>query len=53
VQVGVKVMDDGDGLERAIRFRIDALMHADPAPEPVVFDSMVEPSVQQFSVSDR
>ncbi|MCC7427680.1 MAG: type VI secretion system baseplate subunit TssE [Alphaproteobacteria bacterium] len=53
VHVNVKVMDDGDGLERMIRFRIDALMHADPAPEPVVFDSMVEPSVQQFSVSDR
>jgi len=53
VRFSVKVMEDGDGLERAIRFRIDALMHADPAPEPVVFDSTVEPSVQQFAVSDR
>jgi type VI secretion system protein ImpF len=26
-----------------LRFRINALLQADPAPEPVVFDSAVRP----------
>lgn len=37
--------------DRVIRFRIDALLHADPAPEPVVFDSKLEPSSNLFSIS--
>lgn len=37
--------------DRVIRFRIDALLHADPAPEPVVFDSQLEPSSNMFFVS--
>jgi type VI secretion system protein ImpF len=37
--------------DRVIRFRIDALLHADPAPEPVVFDSQLEPSSNLFFVS--
>jgi type VI secretion system protein ImpF len=31
-----------DARDGALRFRIDALLHADPAPEPVVFDSVVD-----------
>lgn len=41
------VPEDGD---RTLRFRIDALMRADPAPEPVSFDSMVEAATTQFSL---
>ena len=37
--------------DRVIRFRIDALLHADPAPEPVVFDSQLEPSSNMFFIS--
>ena len=37
--------------DRVIRFRIDALLHADPAPEPVVFDSQLEPSSNLFKVN--
>ena len=42
--------NSGSG-DRVIRFRIDALLHADPAPEPVVFDSHLEPSSNRFSVN--
>lgn len=30
--------------ERQLRFRIDALLRVDPAPEPVVFDTVLESS---------
>jgi type VI secretion system protein ImpF len=36
--------ENSDALDRTLRFRIDALLYAEPAPEPVVFDSQLEPS---------
>ena len=41
---------DEDPLDRTMRFRIDAMMYAHPAPEPIVFDTAVEPSTGEFSV---
>jgi type VI secretion system protein ImpF len=51
INVSVKLRDDGDRLDRTLRFRIDALMYAEPAPEPVSFDSTLDPSSQSFSVA--
>jgi predicted component of type VI protein secretion system len=34
-----------------LRFRIEALMYAEPAPERVSFDSLLDPSSQSFSVT--
>jgi type VI secretion system protein ImpF len=42
--VSVEVLENADVLDRALRFRIDAMMYAEPAPEPVVFDSSLEPA---------
>ena len=36
----------------ALRFRIDATIRAEPAPEPVVFDSSLEPLTGGFAVGD-
>jgi type VI secretion system protein ImpF len=36
--------------DRTLRFRIDALLRADPSPEPVVFDSTLEPATHTFAV---
>jgi type VI secretion system protein ImpF len=36
--------------DRTLRFRIEALMYAEPAPERVSFDSLLDPSSQSFSV---
>jgi type VI secretion system protein ImpF len=30
--------------DRVLRFRIEGLLHAEPAPEPVTFDSTLEPT---------
>lgn len=37
--------------DRVIRFRIDGLLHADPAPEPIVFDTRLEPANNLFSIT--
>ncbi len=51
--VSVKLRDDGDHLDRTMRFRIDALMYAEPAPEPVSFDSQLDPASHAFEVTGR
>jgi type VI secretion system protein ImpF len=48
--VSVKLLTNAEPLDRTLRFRIDALLLADPAPEPVVFDSMLEPASGTFVV---
>ena len=41
--VAVEMLSAADPLDRVLRFRIDALVEAEPAPEPVAFDSAVRP----------
>jgi len=48
--VRVEILDNAEPMDRTLRFRIDALMHAEPAPEPVVFDSSLEPSTGNVEV---
>lgn len=35
--VQVRLLDSTEPLDRTLRFQIDALLHVEPAPEPVVF----------------
>lgn len=48
--VRVEMLDNAEPLDRTLRFRIDALLYAEPAPEPVVFDSAFEPSTGNVEV---
>lgn len=48
--VTVTLLTNSEPLDRTLRFRIDALLYADPAPEPVVFDSTLEPASGAFAV---
>jgi type VI secretion system protein ImpF len=48
--VTVRSLDNATPLDRTLRFRIDALLRVDPAPEPIVFDSMLDPSSSTFIV---
>ena len=50
--VEVNILDNSDPLDRTLRFRIRALMHAEPAPELVVFDTHVEPVTSTVNVKD-
>ncbi len=48
--IRVSVADTDDAADRTLRFRIDALLKIDPAPEPVVYDSRLDATNGDFSV---
>jgi len=50
--VRVEIQTGADSGDRTLRFRIDALLHADPVPESVVFDSFVDPVTGGFEVEE-
>ena len=49
--VRVVLLDTAAQPDRTLRFRIDALMYAEPAPEPVSFDTQLDPPSHTFSVT--
>ena len=51
--IKVKLLDNSDKADRTLRFRIDALLHAEPAPEPVTFDSQLDSTTNDFAVVDQ
>lgn len=50
--VKVRYMENSESLDRTLRFRIDATLYADPSPEIVVFDSILEPVTRTVSVEE-
>jgi type VI secretion system protein ImpF len=51
--IKVKLLENSDKADRTLRFRIDALLHAEPSPEPVSFDSQLEPLTNDFAVDQK
>lgn len=51
VTVRVSLTEESpDQLDPTLRLRIDALLHAEPAPEPVAFDTLVDPTTSDIVV---
>ena len=50
--VNVSYQDNKDRTDRTLRFRIDATLYADPSPEVVVFDSVLEPASRMVNVEE-
>lgn len=48
--VRVVLLENAEPTDHTLRFRIDALLYAEPAPEPVVFDSSLEPNTGTFQI---
>ncbi len=48
--VKVKLLENKDSFDRTLRFRIEGLLQVEPSPEPVIFDSQLEPSTASFDV---
>lgn len=48
--IHVEMLDNVEPLDRTLRFRIDAMLYAEPAPEPVVFDSALQPATGTVEV---
>jgi type VI secretion system protein ImpF len=42
--VAVELLDNAEPLDRTLRFRIRGMLLVEPAPEPVAFDSALEPA---------
>lgn len=52
VSVSVTLLKNQEAIDRTMRFRIEALMYADPAPEAIVFDSFIDPAARDIKVAD-
>lgn len=50
--VKVTAIDNRESTDRTLRFRIDAVLWADPAPQVVVFDSVLEPISRSVNVQE-
>lgn len=50
--VSVSYQENPDKIERTLRFRIDATLYADPSPEVVIFDSILEPVSRTVNVEE-
>lgn len=50
VSVEITGQDDAD---RTFRIRVNAMMHADPAPEPIILDSVLESATRTFAVVEN
>jgi len=48
--VHVQMLSNADEIDRTLRFRVDAVLRADPVPIEVIFDSQMEPSTGSFDV---
>ena len=48
--VRVRLLANAFEADSTVRFRIDAMLRAEPAPEPIVFDSIMEPVLCNFEV---
>jgi type VI secretion system protein ImpF len=48
--VKVHMLTNVEPLDRTLRFRIDGLLRVEPSPEPVVFDSALEPGTGTFEI---
>jgi type VI secretion system protein ImpF len=42
-----------DSLQRVMRFRIDAQLKVDPAPEPITFDTVLQLGNGQYQVQEK
>jgi len=49
-RVTIEILESSDPLDRTLRFRIDALLRVEPVPEPVVFDSALEPATGNVQI---
>jgi type VI secretion system protein ImpF len=48
--VTVQILSNAEEIDRTLRFRVDAILRADPVPVEVVFDSLLEPATGNFNV---
>jgi type VI secretion system protein ImpF len=53
LSVRVHLIDEGQRLDASLRLRIEAVVHADPAPEQVTFDTIVDTVNDNVRIRDN
>lgn len=48
--IKVRVLENVDGLDRTLRFRMEAVLETNSGPEPVAMDTHLDPVTRSFSV---
>jgi type VI secretion system protein ImpF len=51
--VRVTLNEKADALDANLRLRIEGLLHAEPAPEPIAFDTLIDPGTATALVRSR
>lgn len=51
LSVRVHLLDTRERLQPTLRLRIEAVLHAEPAPEPITFDTVVDPATDDVVIS--
>ncbi|MGH7057892.1 MAG: type VI secretion system baseplate subunit TssE, partial [Acetobacteraceae bacterium] len=51
--VRVSLLNAKDTLDATLRLRIEALLHAEPVPEPVAFDTEIETTTAEVMVREK
>ncbi len=51
VHVAVTLVPRKDDLDATLQLKIEALLHADPAPEPISFDTIVNSATAEVEVT--
>ena len=52
MRVSVVLVDDSEGLGGTLRLKVDAVLRADPVPEPVSFETLLEPVTRDVTVRE-
>ncbi len=52
MHIAVELSTDGDELGGTLRLKIDAVLRADPVPEPVSFETLLEPVTRDVTVRE-
>jgi type VI secretion system protein ImpF len=53
ISINVALVQTDNTLESTLRLRIDAVLYAEPSPEPITFDTFVDPSNDEVIVVAR
>ncbi len=51
-RINVRLLDADARLDSTLRLKIEGLLHADPAPEPISFDTIIDAATAEVSVKD-
>lgn len=53
LKVRVEIVDNRDRLDRTLKFKIDAVVRADPEPAAIRFDSQVDPTSYRIKIKSQ